>query len=59
MGRVWVAREQGLVARPRLVAIKTALAEEAASEDYWKVLLDEARIASQIPISSSYRRSTH
>jgi serine/threonine protein kinase len=48
MGRVWVAREQGLVARPRLVAIKTALAEEAASEDYWKVLLDEARIASQI-----------
>lgn len=48
MGRVWVAREQGLIARPRLVAIKTALAEEAASEDYWKVLLDEARIASQI-----------
>lgn len=48
MGRVWVAREQGLVARPRLIAIKTALAEEAASEDYWKVLLDEARIASQI-----------
>ncbi len=48
MGRVWVAREQGLVARPRLVAIKTALAEEAASEEYWKVLLDEARIASQI-----------
>ncbi|MGC4094240.1 MAG: serine/threonine-protein kinase [Polyangiaceae bacterium] len=48
MGRVWVAREQGLTARPRLVAIKTALAEEAASEDYWKVLLDEARIASQI-----------
>lgn len=48
MGRVWVAREQGLTARPRLIAIKTALAEEAASEDYWKVLLDEARIASQI-----------
>ncbi|HET9955653.1 MAG TPA: protein kinase, partial [Polyangiaceae bacterium] len=33
---------------PRIVAIKTALAEEAASEDFWKVLLDEARIASQI-----------
>ena len=48
MGRVWVAREQGISIRPRLVAIKTALAEEAASEDYWKVLLDEARIASQL-----------
>ncbi len=48
MGRVWVAREQGITIRPRLVAIKTALAEEAASEDYWKVLLDEARIASQL-----------
>lgn len=48
MGRVWVAREQGLTARPRLIAIKTALAEEAATEDYWKVLLDEARLASQI-----------
>jgi serine/threonine-protein kinase len=48
MGRVWVAREQGFTQRPRLVAIKTALAEDAASEEYWKVLLDEARIASQV-----------
>lgn len=48
MGRVWVAREQGFTQRPRLVAIKTALAEDAAQEEYWKVLLDEARIASQV-----------
>jgi serine/threonine-protein kinase len=48
MGRVWVAREQGFTQRPRLVAIKTALAEDAAAEEYWKVLLDEARIASQV-----------
>lgn len=48
MGRVWVAREQGSAHRPRLVAIKTALAEGAAAEEYWNVLLDEARIASMI-----------
>jgi serine/threonine-protein kinase len=48
MGRVWVAREQGFTQRPRLVAIKTALAEDAAAEEYWKVLLDEARIASMV-----------
>lgn len=48
MGRVWVAREQGFAQRPRLVAIKTALAEDAAADEYWKVLLDEARIASQV-----------
>ena len=48
MGRVWVAREPGALARTRLVAIKTAISEDAASEGYWKVLLDEARIASII-----------
>jgi serine/threonine protein kinase len=46
MGRVWVARETGNVALPRMVAIKTALSEETASEDFWKALFDEARIAS-------------
>jgi serine/threonine-protein kinase len=48
MGRVWVAREPGALTRARLVAIKTAISEDAASEGYWKVLLDEARIASVI-----------
>jgi serine/threonine-protein kinase len=48
MGRVWVAREPGSLTRARLVAIKTAISEDAASEGYWKVLLDEARIASVI-----------
>jgi serine/threonine-protein kinase len=48
MGRVWVAREPGSLTRARLVAIKTAISEDAASEGYWKVLLDEARIASII-----------
>ena len=46
MGRVWVARETGNVTLPRMVAIKTALSEETASEDFWKALFDEARIAS-------------
>ena len=48
MGRVWVARDSGSTGRTRLVAIKTALAEQGASEQFWKVLLDEARIASRI-----------
>ncbi|HLV64606.1 MAG TPA: serine/threonine-protein kinase [Polyangiaceae bacterium] len=48
MGRVWVAREQGVLGRTRFVAIKTALSENAATEGYWKVLLDEARIASMV-----------
>jgi eukaryotic-like serine/threonine-protein kinase len=48
MGRVWVAREPGALTRQRLVAIKTAISEDAATEGYWKVLLDEARIASVI-----------
>jgi serine/threonine-protein kinase len=46
MGRVWVARELNAPARARLVAVKTALAEEGASESFYKVLFDEARIAS-------------
>jgi len=48
MGRVWVAREAGEPALSRLVAIKTALAEEGASEGFYKVLFDEARIASLV-----------
>jgi len=48
MGRVWVAREAGEPALTRLVAIKTALAEEGASEGFYKVLFDEARIASLV-----------
>jgi eukaryotic-like serine/threonine-protein kinase len=46
MGRVWVARELNAPGRARLVAVKTALAEEGASESFYKVLFDEARIAS-------------
>ncbi len=48
MGRVWVARERRATGTPRLVAIKTALAEEGASESFYKVLLDEARISSML-----------
>jgi serine/threonine-protein kinase len=46
MGRVWVARELNAPGRARMVAVKTALAEEGASESFYKVLFDEARIAS-------------
>jgi serine/threonine protein kinase len=46
MGRVWVARELNAPGRTRLVAVKTALAEEGASESFYRVLFDEARIAS-------------
>jgi eukaryotic-like serine/threonine-protein kinase len=46
MGRVWVARELNAPGRARLVAVKTALAEDGASESFYKVLFDEARIAS-------------
>src|SRR5688572_29672283 len=46
MGRVWVAREINAPGRARLVAVKTALAEEGASESFYKVLFDEAGIAS-------------
>jgi serine/threonine protein kinase len=48
MGRVWVAREQGSTPKPRFVAIKTALTEAAADDAYWRILLDEASIASQV-----------
>jgi eukaryotic-like serine/threonine-protein kinase len=48
MGRVWVAREAKAPARSKLYAVKTALAEGAANKDFWKVMLDEAQIASQI-----------
>ena len=48
MGRVWAAREGATGLKPRLVAIKTALAEDGATEGFWKVLFDEGRIASQV-----------
>ena len=48
MGRVWVARELGSGRIPRLFALKTALAEDAVSEEFWTLMVDEARIASQI-----------
>jgi eukaryotic-like serine/threonine-protein kinase len=46
MGRVWVASEVNAPGRARLVAVKTALSEDGASESFYKVLFDEARIAS-------------
>jgi serine/threonine-protein kinase len=49
MGRVWVARETRLIlgtGKWRLVAVKTALAEDGASHDFFRTLFDEARIAS-------------
>jgi serine/threonine-protein kinase len=48
MGRVWAARERNTTLKPRLVAIKTALSEDGATEGFWKVLFDEGRIASQV-----------
>lgn len=45
MGRVWVAREDKT---GRLFAIKTTLADEKATGEFWNVLLDEARIAAQV-----------
>ena len=48
MGRVWVAREFGTGKKPRLLAIKTTLNDESVGAEYWNVLLDEARIASQV-----------
>jgi eukaryotic-like serine/threonine-protein kinase len=49
MGRVWVARETRIIpgtGKWRLVAVKTALAEDGASHDFFRTLFDEARIAS-------------
>jgi serine/threonine protein kinase len=49
MGRVWVARETRIIpgtGKWRLVAVKTALAEDGASQDFFRTLFDEARIAS-------------
>lgn len=46
MGRVWAARQLG--ALQRLVAIKTALTDGAQTEEFERVFLDEARIASLI-----------
>jgi serine/threonine-protein kinase len=49
MGRVWVARETRVIpgtGKWRLVAVKTALAEDGASQDFFRSLFDEARIAS-------------
>lgn len=47
MGRVWVARDTASIPE-RLVAIKTALKGQERNEDFWTVLLDEARIASRV-----------
>jgi serine/threonine protein kinase len=49
MGRVWVARETRIIpgtGKWRLVAVKTALQEDGASQDFFRTLFDEARIAS-------------
>jgi eukaryotic-like serine/threonine-protein kinase len=46
MGRVWVARKVDAGLGARFVAIKTALSEEGGSEEFWRTLFDEARIAS-------------
>jgi serine/threonine-protein kinase len=49
MGRVWVARETRIIpgtGKWRLVALKTALAEDNASHEFFRTLFDEARIAS-------------
>jgi eukaryotic-like serine/threonine-protein kinase len=49
MGRVWVARETRIIpgtGKWRLMAVKTALAEDGASQDFFRSLFDEARIAS-------------
>jgi serine/threonine-protein kinase len=49
MGRVWVARETRIIpgtGKWRLVAVKTALAEDNASHEFFRTLFDEARIAS-------------
>jgi serine/threonine protein kinase len=48
MGKVWAARSLGPRPNQRLVAIKTALAEDLASADFQRLFLDEARIASLI-----------
>ncbi|HEY3493396.1 MAG TPA: protein kinase [Polyangiaceae bacterium] len=46
MGRVWVARKLDAGLGPRFVAIKTALSDDGGSEEFWRTLFDEARIAS-------------
>ena len=48
MGRVWAARALGPRPTQRLVAIKTALGNEQANEEFKRLFLDEARIASLI-----------
>jgi serine/threonine protein kinase len=48
MGRVWAARREGDHGFSKLVALKTALGEIATNEEFEKLFLDEARIASRI-----------
>jgi eukaryotic-like serine/threonine-protein kinase len=48
MGRVWVARELGTGTTPRLLAVKTTLSADNIGAEFWNLLLDEARIASQV-----------
>jgi serine/threonine protein kinase len=48
MGRVWAARALGPRPTQRLVAIKTALGNEQANQEFKRLFMDEARIASLI-----------
>lgn len=48
MGRVWAARALGPRPAQRLVAIKTALGDEQANQEFNRLFMDEARIASLI-----------
>ncbi|MBN1608041.1 MAG: serine/threonine protein kinase [Polyangiaceae bacterium] len=48
MGRVWAARALGPRPTQRLVAIKTALGNEQANQEFKRRFMDEARIASLI-----------
>src|SRR5208282_1668513 len=48
MASVWLARIEGKHGFEKLVAIKTILPKFAADDQFQKMLLDEARIASRI-----------
>jgi len=48
MGRVWAARALGPRPTQRLVAIKTALGNEQANQEFKRLFMDEARIASLV-----------
>lgn len=48
MGRVWAARAVGPRPMQRLVAVKTALGDQQSSADFYRLFMDEARIASLV-----------